>query len=378
MNANNRLMRIFILWTLAVVVCAAEVSLDGLPPVPNPYGFDDRLALRLHLEETYRQQGLMDLSYEELVTRYRACVAPPPEPTPPPQPVIKAPDLEGIRRSNIILQLRMQYQVSIDESLTTDELDQQLRACIAGDSHSSDARPTPASTSEQQDAAQETPTEAPVQAAAAVQPIRIRILKPDELANSTGIVSAYVIEHQDERVVGIAFNSDLSEMLPSVLAYTVGSMTECPNARTALVLLGHGDGTSIGVGETPIALAQHLKTNRQTYHALLGCDRLDCVAILSCSREADAQFTAFRDGLGYYPTWRVSSWERTYQSAISGLSAVQLCLAQDGKKGFRAAVFADEAQKVGSLAEVGQRVSTRYYSTVMTDGRFVLTPTRRR
>lgn len=371
-------MRSFIIISMMATAWAAEVSLDGLPPVPNPYGFDDRLALRLHLEETYKLQGLMDLNYEELVARYRACVAPPPESEPQPSPSVKAPDFEAIRRSNIILQLRMQYQVRIDESLTTDELDQQLRACIAGDKHTDVARPAVARESDKPDTADEPADQTPVQTAAAVQPTRVRILKADELANGKGVVSAYVIDHQDERVVGVAFNSDLSELLPSVLAYTAGSMAECPNARTALVLLGHGDGTSIGLGDTPVALADHLKSNRKTYHTLLGTDRVDCVAILSCSREGDTQFTAFRDGLGYYPTWRVSSWERTYQSAISGLSALQLCLAQDGKAGYRAAVFADEAQKVGSLAEVGQRVSTRFFSTVMTDGRFVLTPTRRR
>ena len=45
---------------------------------------------------------------------------------------------------------------------------------------------------------------------------------------------------------------------------------------------------------------------------LLGTGRIDCVAILSCSRQADAQFTAFRDGLGYYPPprWGENASER--------------------------------------------------------------------
>ena len=155
-------------------------------------------------------------------------------------------------------------------------------------------------------------------------------------------------------------------------------MAASKQAKTCLVLLGHGDGFNIGLGDSPVDLSDHIKANRASYHTLLGTEKIDCVAILSCSRESYKQFTAFRDGLGYYPTWRVSAWEHTYQNTISGLSALQLTLAQDRSANVRAAVYYGETKEVASLAEVGQRVPVTFYLCAQSANGMTLIPLKRK
>jgi hypothetical protein len=287
---------------------------------------------------------------------------------------------ERVRRENIILQLERQFHVSVDATASTDELDRELRRCVAGDRPRTraavDAEPPAA------DAAA-TETGALVEATGPVAPAAAVALVPAALdlkafAKPAGMVSGLVVDYDGDRLVGVTFNASLAEQLPAIMGYAAGSMTKAKQARTCLILLGHGDGTSIGMGEHPVNLTDHLRANRQAYHAALGTAKIDCVAILSCSRQADAQFTAFRDGLGYYPTWRVSSWERTYQNAISGLLALQLALMQGRETRFRAAVFYDEQQQVASLSEVGERTGTVFYAIAQTATGYALVPTRRR
>jgi hypothetical protein len=401
---------------LAHLLAADPVRFADLPPVPNPYGFDDRLALRSHLEDTLHRTDLAGLSLDDLLVIYRQ--AQPPalataatSATPASLDATSArrrelafilhqrfhleaaadenaedlarriaaaeiAEADQLRRQNLTLQLRQQFHVSVDPAASTDDLARQLDACRAA-VPSAAGRPAAANRK-----STDTPAAAPP---VADQPIRAtrraitgKVIPLTALKRPEGVTSAVAVELERDHLVGISFNRSLDGELTQILAYAAGTMAQAKAASTCLILLGHGDGTHIGMGETPVDLINHLKANREAYHTLLGVSRIDCVAVLSCSRSSDRQFLAFRDGLGYYPTWRVSAWENTYQNAISGLGALSLVLSQDGKEDFRAAVYHGDQAQVASLAEVGNRAATRYLAVSIGEQELVLTPVRRR
>lgn len=109
------------------------VMIADLPPVPNPLGFDARLALRSHLEETYAIQGLAGVPWDALVERYRNAVNP--------APVVPVVDeraaaaeraaeqkarSDRAHRDNIILQIERQFAQRADRTATTAALQQRL------------------------------------------------------------------------------------------------------------------------------------------------------------------------------------------------------------------------------------------------------------
>lgn len=352
-------------------------DLAGLPPVPNPYGFDLRLALRTHLEDAFAQRDVAGMPWAGLVERYRALTtAPAPSPPPPPAPAGRAPaeDAEQARRANILLQLAREHGEHPDPGTPTDELRARLDALVqAARERATPSAPAPVAP---------LPV-AEVPAARAPAPTATeRPLDLAGLADPAAVLTGLVIEPDGaggDRILGTCFSADLGVHFANVVRRFAAAMRRNPAARSGLLLLGHGDGVSIGVdGDHPVNLTTHLRRNVAAYHALLGVERIDCVVLLSCSRKADAQFTAFRDGLGYYPTWRASAWERTLQTLGSGLAATELALAQPPGTDLRAVVYHGDGDDAASLAETGQRTSTRYVQVDFVDGELVLTGARRR
>ena len=88
----------------------------------------------------------------------------------------------------------------------------------------------------------------------------------------------------------------------------------------AIFLIGHGGGITIGGTQ----LDAHLKANRTFYETLGGlrpAKPIACLVVASCARGAADQLVQMRDGLGYYPTWRVGTWPKSYASPESVLAA---------------------------------------------------------
>jgi len=356
-------------------------DLAGLPPVPNPYGFDLRLALRTHLEDNFAQHDVAHLSGRELVARYRALTRPEPPDAVAPPPADRRPSeavsAEHARRLNILLQLEREYGERPAADTSTDELRARLDALVQ-------AARERAQPSAPREVAQPVSTLPVDPNAPAAQPADPAVTELDlaTLTDATAVLGGVVIAFDrgaGDRLAGVCFSDDLGIHFATVMRRFAQAMQRSEPARTGLLLLGHGNGVDIGVGGAhPVNLTSHLRRNVAAYHALLGVERIDCVVILSCSRKADAQFTAFRDGLGYYPTWRVSAWEHTLQTLASGLAATELALSQPPGTDFRAAVFHGKEADVASLAEAGQRTSTQYLQVDVVGTEMVFSPARRR
>jgi hypothetical protein len=398
-----------VLWCLLGLCAAADpVVYPGLPPIPNPFGFDDRLALRTHLEEQLHLTGLAGKSEAELLAAYRLAVAAAATTAAGPageaerqrrdlialrlrrdfkvdaDPAASADDLARqlaereaaeaarLRRDLIVLQLRRQYGVTVNEQASTDDLARQLASFVEADPIRArrDAESSATARADEPAAAGGPATTRPRgMTGPALVP-----LPADALANAGGVIAGLQVDQGGDRVVGICFNQELIADLRACVGFASAAMAQSDPARTCLILLGHGDGTHIGT----VDLVSHLKANRDAYRRLFGVNEIDCVAVLSCSRRNDAQFLAFRDGLGYYPRWRVSAWENTYQTVLSGLGALQLVLEQDGRDDLRAVVYHGEETAVASLAEVRDRAAATYFSAnVVVDFRTFLTALRR-
>lgn len=344
---------------------------DGLPPVPNPYGFDARLALRTHLEEAFNQRDVAHLGWEALVARYHALVAPAPAPAPiapPPAPGRdEAAAAERVRRDNLLLQLERQFGITPLPGTPTDELQRLVDRCVQEGREA--ARPSPPPPPPAGGTVVRRPPAGPEPAAA---PAALTLNDP------SGVLASVVAERDGRRCLAVCFSPDLLVPFPETIAAARHALARAHGARNALILLGHGDGTRIGVDtENPIELARHLRANREAYEAAAG-GRLDCVALISCSPASDTQFLAFRDGLGYYPQWRVSAWERTNQTIGSAIAALELALATPREQRLRAVVYHGEARDLASLGEVGERTATTWFQVDLVGDALRFSPVRRR
>ncbi len=107
------------------------VAIVGLPPIPNPFGFDARLALRTHLEEHFGQTDCAGLGWAELAQRYHDAVQPKAEPVAVViDPAIEIAAAEQVRRDNLILQLERQFEERVDPATPTAELQERVLAHV--------------------------------------------------------------------------------------------------------------------------------------------------------------------------------------------------------------------------------------------------------
>jgi len=112
------------------------VVITGLPPIPNPFGFDARLALRTHLEEDFGQTDCAGLGWAELAQRYHDVIRPKAEPVPVViDPAVEAAAAEQVRRDNLILQLERQFEDPVDPATPTAELQERVLAHLRREHH---------------------------------------------------------------------------------------------------------------------------------------------------------------------------------------------------------------------------------------------------
>lgn len=168
----------------------------------------------------------------------------------------------------------------------------------------------------------------------------------------TGVAGAFVVAGAKPALC-VQFGEERSTEFHGVFETLYGSFVRGHGPTNAVFLLGHGSGVSIN--GTP--LSEHLRTNREFYETL-GHTRpaahIDCLVIASCSRGSPVQMSAMRDGLGYYPTWRVATADRSYATAQSVLAAFAGIADRPADEAWRG-IFRTgrDADLVGSLGEVG-------------------------
>jgi hypothetical protein len=132
-------------------------------------------------------------------------------------------------------------------------------------------------------------------------------------------------------------------------------------------LLGHGDGNAIGGTE----LEGHLREHRSYYETLGGsapAARVDCLVFASCSPHSQVQMRAMRDGLGYYPTWRVATGEFALATPASVVAAFAAVSARPARPAFRGIYRFRTGEAVASFGEVGidgERANLEYFRILL-------------
>jgi hypothetical protein len=122
----------------------------------------------------------------------------------------------------------------------------------------------------------------------------------------------------------------------------------------AVFLIGHGGGVTIGGTQ----LDAHLRAQRAFYETLGGArpaQPLACLVVASCANGAADQLVQMRDGLGYYPTWRVATGDGDAANILTVLAALKDVVDRPAQPSYRARYRIREGGvEVTSFGEVGE------------------------
>ncbi len=176
-----------------------------------------------------------------------------------------------------------------------------------------------------------------------VTPVPFSVPGVSGAALFTGPKTALCVQFGEER--GTEFHN--------IFASLYASLAAGDGPPDAVFLLGHGSGVSIN--GAPIS--EHLRANRAFYETFGGtrpAKHLTCLVIASCSKGSPVQMSAMRDGLGYYPTWRVATADRAYATRGSVVAAFAGIADRTDREPFRGIWRGGrDAALVGSVGEVG-------------------------
>ncbi len=170
-------------------------------------------------------------------------------------------------------------------------------------------------------------------------------------------VAAVAVVHGPKTALCVQFGNqrqrEFDGVFTTLYASLVAGNTPGNGPPDAVFLLGHGSGVSIN-GEP---ISAHLRANREFYETFGGtrkAARITCMVIASCSKGSPVQMSAMRDGLGYYPTWRVATAERSYATKTSVAAAFAGIAERTDRDSFRGIWrWGRDPDLVGSLGEVG-------------------------
>ncbi|MCK6487002.1 MAG: hypothetical protein L6R48_01455 [Planctomycetes bacterium] len=153
--------------------------------------------------------------------------------------------------------------------------------------------------------------------------------------------------------VCVQFGQERATEFHGVFATLHRLLEASPPIPDAVFLLGHGQGSTIA----GVSIDQHLRANKAFYETFGGtrpARPLACLVIASCSAGSADQMAEMRDGLGYYPTWRVGTWSRSYANAISVIGAFEGIANRPAAPSWRGLFLTGRADgSPASLGEVG-------------------------
>jgi hypothetical protein len=199
-------------------------------------------------------------------------------------------------------------------------------------------------------------------------------LEVRELAFAAAGVTRCALFPGTRPLLGVQFGQARAQEFTGVFEALHRALASGRGPRSAVVLLGHGTGASIA-GE---AISTHLRRHRTFYETFGGARPaapVECLVIASCSRGSAVQMSEMRDGLGYYPVWRIATADRTVATAATVLAAFQAVVERPEDPPFRAVFRLGKGLDApASLAEAsrdGERGELRIFTVTVADGQLV-------
>jgi hypothetical protein len=340
------------------------------PPVPDPIGLGERLALYEHLRQAYGLKPAPGVPLAELQAQYAAAWAA------RAGPVAGDPG-KPAREQRLRAAIVARYQVEVDPALDEAGLQDLLhrldadrsvrdRAAIAELDAAERAQPRPLP-----DAA-----EGPAQptSLAAVQPAKATSAEAGirPLAfSAAGVTECLLATGNGHAALLVTFGTDHNGAFRGIREGTWGILSQAPAIHRGVLLLGHGSGSSIA-GES---IAQHLARNKTFYETLGGsapAAPVECLVLAACAGGGQAQMGAMRAGLGYYPIWRVATGDDASTTALNVLAALQAVAARPPRPSwrgmFRLRQGGEEIVSFGDVGEDGVRGDTTFWRIVQSEG----------
>jgi hypothetical protein len=378
-------------WFVAFLAVGALFAAQP-PAVPDPYGLGERLALIDTLQETYGIRSQPGVTLEVLRVRYTAAWS---------AAQAHSDDARARdARQRLRDHLQRTYNVVAAEDASEAALTAQLHiaqseaasargAALAEvlirelhDQVGTAPRATPTAVISKTSPAAKTPDVGAVQVAPIVVTNEVVPRSSAELCAMLGDIPAKVTmwAKGDRGVLCVQFGppggvdfDGACQMIESLISQSdVG-------VKRAAFLIGHGGGTDVGGTN----LEKHLSTYRTIYETVggtLAAKPLDCLILASCSKGATVQMRSMRDGLGYYPAWRVCTGHRTYANVPTVVAASLGALSHRVEEGFRGSYrWNDNGVEAASTAEVGEGSKSgnlEVFRVSVKDGRLEITPQR--
>jgi hypothetical protein len=337
---------------LLLLACLAIPAADP-PPVPDPLGLGERLALIDLLQETYHIHPGAGETLEQLQARYVAAWS-----------KTQTPE----QREDAELQERMQrlrrhisdnFGQLADPNLDEAGLIALLRRL------KNEAQNRAPSAEQVIDPPGERRTTAPAPVVAA-PPVDRRSNAPSTEPTSPSTVTVKRVTFTAEGVTDclywndgprallvVTFGADHNGAFAGIPEQTWGIVSRAKTAHRVVALLGHGNGTGIARK----SIEDHLKVNRNFYETVGGqlpARKIECLLFGSCSAQNPDQMSVMRDGLGYYPTWKVAGGSRNLMNGAVFLAAFSTIIDLPENTPFRGFFrFTPSEVEVSSVGEVG-------------------------
>lgn len=337
---------------ILLLACLALPAADP-PPVPDPLGLGERLALIDLLQETYGIHPATGETLEQLQARYAAAWS-----------KARTPEQREAAELHERMQ-RLRRHISEGFGQVADPLldEAGLIALLRGLKSEAQNRAPSAEQSIDPPAERRAPTPAPVATAPAAGR-RPTLPDADDAPPSSvivkripfkadGVAECFFWSDGPRALVVVTFGDDHNGAFNGIPEQTWGIVRRAKTPRRVVALLGHGNGT--GIGEKSIE--DHLSANRNFYETVGGqlpARKIECLLFGSCSAHNPDQMSIMRDGLGYYPTWKVAGGSRHLMNGAVFLAAFNTIIDMPESTPFRGFFrFTPSEDDVSAVGEVG-------------------------
>ncbi len=359
------------------ILFGAALGAAELPPVPDPYDLGERLALIDHLQDAYgvrppagatlgdlqelyartwqARQPTTDPGQAERVARLRARIL-------ARHDTQAGPGLDEEALKALLVQLDSERAEAdrrvIAERVAVDQ------ATPRADPNERAAEPAQALSVDQPAPRSQPPAKVPAPA------------KPGEIRripfSASGVTDCWLAVSGERTALLVTFGLDHNGAFTGVREGVWTILRQSPTVSRSVLLLGHGRKAEIA-GES---ISAHLQKNKPFYETMGGTapsQPVACLILAACADGVGAgQMPQMRDGLGYYPLWRVATGEGDSANILTVLAALDDVVKRPAAPAYRARYRIREGgEEVTSFGEIGEgsRGAATYWRIVRDDAR---------
>ena len=346
-------------FALAIMLFAGLGAAE-LPPVPDPYGLGERLALIDHLQDAYGVRPPAGASLADLqqlyVSSWQAR-----------QPVGDPGQSERVAR--LCARILARHDVQAGPELDEEAL-KALLARLDAERAEADRRTIAERVAADQAAprsAASDPAAEPVRPAMTGQAV-VMTQPPATAAapakqgevrripfSASGVTDCWLAVSGERTALLVTFGLDHNGAFTGVREGVWTILRQSPSVSRSVLLLGHGRKAEIA-GES---ISGHLEKNKQFYETMGGtapAQPVACLILAACANGiGPSQMPQMRDGLGYYPIWRVATGEGDSANILTVLAALDDVVKRPAAPAYRARYRIREGgEEVTSFGEVGE------------------------